>query len=230
MRRDYNDAPTTAMYVQRQRPLSDAEARRLRKQIAQLQTTIREIPKNSLGCLAGLSLLCVLVFAIKPGDPVNRWGALILFGVFILIAAASGLQSARELRRSLRELERAIEAGTVEEHHVVSDRCLKVEDDIGDHGNYYYFDVGAQGTFLLSDQDVDLNGKKLPNSDFTLTHTLSETGRLLDMRLRTAGERITPDEVFLLTKVEVDPGPDGARLLPESFDAVRETLAAEASV
>lgn len=218
------------MYAHRQRPLAESETRRLRKQITQIETTVREIPKTSLGCLGGLSLLCVLVFAIKPGDPVNRWGSLILFGVFALIAAASGLQSAQELRRSIRELERAIASGTVEEHHVVATRCLKVEDDIGDHGNYYYFDVGSQGTFLLGDVDIDLNEKKLPNSEFTLTHTLTENGRLLDMRLRTGGERITPEETFPLTKVEVDPGPHGARLLDEPFEAVREALTAQASV
>jgi hypothetical protein len=153
------------MFEVRERPMGEKETRRLRRRIATLEGTIRALPRRAIGCLAVLSGICLLVVVIKPGDPVNRWGALVLLGVFILLTLVTGLSSARELRAKIRQVEETLREGTVTEYRVVASRCFKVAEG-DDEGADYYFDVGDQGTVMLSDYEV--RSGQFPNSDFTV--------------------------------------------------------------
>ncbi|MGV3616521.1 MAG: hypothetical protein ACO1SV_14430 [Fimbriimonas sp.] len=153
------------MFEVSERPLGEKEVRRLRRRIASLEGTIRALPRRSLGCLAVLSGICLLVVVIRPGDPFNRWGALALLGVFALVTAWAGLTSARELRAEIKKLEESIREGRVVKYRIVASRCFVVS-EADDEGADYYFDVGDQGTVRVSDYEIESGD--FPNSDFTV--------------------------------------------------------------
>lgn len=213
-----NPVPTSPGYSKQQRPLADREVRRIRKRIRAFEKVIREAPKNGLGCLAGLSLPCIVVFAIKPHDPVNRWGSLVLFAVFAVIIAATCFFNVREWRQMIQRIARTIDHGTIQEHRVVSTRCFKVYDDDGEYDDIFFFDVGESGTLVLS--DYDLETRRFPNSDFTAVYTFNERGKREDFYIRCEGKAMTLIEEISRGEAKKFLDCDAIELIPIPFDEV----------
>jgi hypothetical protein len=210
------------MYVCHERPIAENEIRMLQEEIRKIEHARKTSPISFLGCFACTLPLSLIVFAIKPHDPINRWGALIMLVTFAVLIAAVQVSIAREGKNTVRRMRAAMREGSVEEHRVTSERCIKIEDDEGEIPTLYFFDAGALGTVLVSEDDLD--PKEMPNTDFTLTYILDSAGFVWHMHIRLDGKPLEPLDLLLRADIRRDFDYDRATLLPRHFDDLREEL------
>jgi|GEM_PF-6193291 len=181
------------MFAVDRRPIRPQEARRLERSVRRNEQSIRAQPRRGVASLAGLSLLCLLVIAVKPFDAVNRWGALVLFGIFAAMCGTICFVETTRLRRENRRLASTIQAGTVVELRIASSRCIEIA-EANDEGSDFHFDIGGQGTVFVS--DYDLETKRFPNTDFSLVRVYDTSGEIVDSWLTTRGEKLRPFRVI----------------------------------
>ncbi|RYG44056.1 hypothetical protein EON79_15730 [bacterium] len=171
--------------------------------------------------MAGLIPLCGLVYVVKPSDPINRWGALILFGVFVVLTIGIGLHTSWENRRHVRRLQEAQEHGSVTEIQIVSSRCFRIEDD--DIGSDYFFDLEEEGVVILN--DTEIRASKFPNSDFKIVEVCGRDGEELLTKLRFHGERLTPVRVFIREELPDPPEYPESEIVPAKFEELLRDFA-----
>ncbi len=176
------------MYIQTQRKITDREAKKLGKRLSALKDELRGAPKTFSCCLGCSAPFGVVIILLNHGAPYFWFEFLMGFVILAAIAASVGLESTQKIRGSIRSLESALENGSAVEHHIAASRCFMVEGD--DEGSDYYFDVGEQGTIVVS--DLDISSRRFPSSDLTVVYLLNGQGKQIDVICRCSSNRLSP--------------------------------------
>ncbi len=204
------------MFSEEQRPVDETEAKRLKRQVSQWKREGLSVPKNGISCGLTVAIpLSLLVFFANPRDPVNRWGAPIMFVIYFLIAIWAGASYKRELTQRIQRLDETIREGMVIVTQVSSGRCFKVC-EVDDEGSEYYFEVDDNHTVIIS--DVDIWSRRFPNNDFTITRILDLNGHIVDQRTVCNGKLLTPMRIVKRSEVTYVPGHVQLQLIPGTLE------------
>jgi len=140
---------------------------------------------------------------------VNRWGALGMFGLLLLMSIGIELSIRREILASNRRIEQAIQDGKVVEIRISSTRCFRIPEG-DDEGSDFHFDIGDQRTVLV--RDYAISSRNFPSSELTLTRVLRSDGEVQEEWFVCRGDRLTPTPI--IPRDEVPDDRDSEELVP----------------
>lgn len=224
------------MYSELTRKINQQEAERLQAQIVAQRTKVRRVMLGSLGSVAGLVIVAVVVYFLDHEGPLILTTLVCsVFALVVIFSVAS--ERTRRDRREISSLEAAIEDGTAIERHIASSLCFVVgpsseedSDDDEDYDEYddeavdYYFDAGNQRTVIVNAETG--SAPEFPSSNMSFVHLLDAQGRVLNKSVRCEGVRLEPLARISRRDLRGIPGLEGFAdvdsftVYPESFDAL----------